>query len=249
MSKIVERVKSADWKRIGLGVLVLVLIGIGFAAGRYTLKPTLEEALDRNNRLARQDSVREVKIDSLRSAYQRLAEQYQGEEELVAELRSQNSELADSIEAQNRRLTRVVSARAELAERFDSLSTAVSEDSAEIHVDLEERHDYDRGYTSVEGRVSVSKDTPRVARGDLSVEARSEAVVTFSQDETGLSECTIGGTIPSLEVVPTRCLTNVEEPLDEHTRSGFLSELGIDSFGDGLVKGVIFGIGIFIGSR
>lgn len=225
---------------------VLLLIGAGFAAGRWFAQPTIDDLIKRNNQLAKVDSVRVETIQEMSKAYSRTAYYLKTEHDLNGVLADDNAKLRDNVAGlldnladKNRQIETLVATNVELRDRLSDTSSAVVTDTS-VSFPIHAENVYERGKIGVDGEANVNlKTTPPAAAYSLDFTAQASPNIVVSRAEDGTAECTVDvGDMP-LKVSDMTCAVNLD--IKTKARKGF----PVLTFGGGILLGVaaLFALG------
>lgn len=186
--------------------------------GTLLARPTLDDLIERNNRLAEQDSVRAVQLENMTTAFQRISFDFQGEKELRERLQQRNAALLQEIDNQEDEILSLTEATTTLRDDLIDMETRVSHGDTSLVAHVDVRNEYDRGRIGVEGEVEVFHNADR-ARTDLSVFVQTSPLLVYTRDpDTGMGQVTLDfGDMP-IVVDSIRGGTNLDDPIREIVR-------------------------------
>ncbi len=206
-------------KVIGGVVLSALLLGGGIAVGTWLQRPTLQDLVNRNNELARQDTVRQIALDNLTTAYRTLSFDFVGADSLNKRLQRTNESLANNLGEKNSTILSLTEVNTTLTERLEGEGQVIRRDSA-VLVEVQEAKQYDRGSILLEGTVLLP-DTASKAQTSFDLTVVTSPLLVYSRNPDGTAEVTLDfGDMP-IRVDRLEGAQNLEDPIREMVRPSF----------------------------
>ncbi len=206
-------------KTIGGIVISALLLSGGIALGSWLQRPTLQELADRNNALARQDTVRQITLDNLTTAYRKLSFDFVGADSLNKRLEKLNAALARDLNNNKATILSLTEVNTTLTERLEGESQVTRRDSA-LLVEVEETKMYDRGHVSLEGTVLIPDNSDK-AQTTFDLMVVTTPVLVYSRNPDGTAEVTLDfGDMP-IRVDRLEGAQNLDDPIREMVRTSF----------------------------
>jgi len=201
--------------KILMAVAVVVLFVAGVFAGKWMEKPTLDDLAAQNRALARQDTVRLVELEDLRTAHVRLGYDFNNAEKAWTFVNDSLNDVANALKRQaekdGRTIETLVTANAVLSDSLDAMVGNITVTDSMVTAELYSYKKYQDGSIGYDGYVTIwtPLDDEPYGNASLYFDIQMTPTVLLSRDEdSGLATCALSfGDMP-VYVDELNCVNN-----------------------------------------